>query len=164
MSQFDFISAIKIVHLSALILWLGPGLGAWWMLRHALYRFDDPSLVSHFFYRAFLRLMWLEHLALAVILASGTALAVLTHAYESEWFRYKLLLIVLVVVPLEIVDIWYSHVRLPAILCDRHPSRIYAPAEAHTLHVYHNRFTPAAILLLPATVLIIMWLAIGKPG
>lgn len=164
MSNLDYISVIKLVHFSALILWLGPGIGAWWMLRHALSRFDDPSMVSHFFYRMFLRLMWLEHLALAVVFASGLTLAVLTQAYESDWFRYKLLLVVLVIVPLEVVDIWFSHVRLPAILCGRHPSRIYTPAEGHTLHVYHNRFTPAAILLLPATVLAIMWLAIGKPG
>ena len=143
MSDMGYISVFKIVHFSALILWLGPGIGAWWMLRHALFRFDDPSLVSHFFYRAFLRLMWLEHMALAVVLASGTVLAVLTHAHESDWFRYKLLLVVLVVVPLEVVDIWYSHVRLPAILCGRHPSRTYTPAEGHTLHVYHNRFPTA---------------------
>lgn len=164
MSDATLVSVIKLIHLGALILWLGPGIGAWWMLRRALFRFDDPGMVSHFLYRAFLRLMWLEHAALAVLLASGLLLAGFTHAYASEWFRYKVLLVALIVLPLEIVDVWFSHVRLPAILRGRHPSQPYAPAEIHTLRVYHNRFTPVAVLLLPATIVVIMWLAIGKPG
>lgn len=164
MSDATVVSVIKLVHLGALILWLGPGIGAWWMLRRALFRFDEPGMVSHFLYRAFLRLMWLEHVALAVLLGSGALLAALTHAYDSDWFRYKLLLVALIVLPLEVIDVWFSHVRLPAILRGRHPSQPYAAAEIHTLRVYHNRFTPAAVLLLPATIVVIMWLAIGKPG
>ena len=164
MSEAMLVTALKLTHLAALILWLGPGIGAWWMLRRALFRFDDPSMVSHFLYRAFLRLMWLEHIALAALLGSGATLALLTHAHESDWLRYKLLLVALVVLPLEIIDIWFSHVRLPAIICGRHPSQPYAAAEIQTLRTYHNRFTPAAVLLLPVTIVVIMWLAIGKPN
>jgi len=156
--------ALKIVHLGALLLWLGPALGAWWMLRCAIHRFDDPGMVSHYFYRVFLRFVWFEHLALLVLLASGFALAGVTQAFSTNWLQYKLLLVALVVIPLEIIDIWYSHVRLPAILHLRHPSRLYTTREQAALYFYHRHFTPAAILILPGTLIAILWLALGKPG
>lgn len=155
---------LKMLHLGALVLWLGPALGAWWMLRCAIRRFDDPGLVSHFLYRVFLRFVWLEHLALLVLLASGLALAGVTQALSTSWLQYKLLLVAIIVIPLEIVDIWYSHVRIPAILRLRHPSRNYTPAERTALSFYHRRFTPAALLVLPGTLIAILWLALGKPG
>lgn len=164
MTDAGAITLVKLAHLAALVLWLGPALGAWWMLRRALFRFDDPGLVSHFLYRAFLRFLWLEHAALVALLVSGALLVGLTHADQSEWLRYKLLLVALIVLPLEIVDIWFSHVRLPAILRRRHPSQPYAAAELRTLRIYHNRFTPTTVLLLPVTIVVIMWLAIGKPS
>lgn len=155
---------LKWLHLGALLLWIGPTLGAWWLLRCANYRFGDPGLVSQYLYRAFLHLLWLEHAALALLLGSGLALAWAQHSFSADWLQYKLMLVLLIIVPLEVIDIWFGHIRLPRLFHERHPAKPYTRQEAALVNFYHTRFTPLALLLMPVAIGVIMWLAITKLG
>ena len=71
MPEWTF-TALKLVHIGALVFWIGPTLGAWWMLRVANYRFGEPGMVSQHLYQAFLHVLWVEHGAFAVLLLSVT--------------------------------------------------------------------------------------------
>lgn len=153
---------VKLVHIGALVFWIGPTLGAWWMLRVANYRFGEPGIVSQFLYQVFLHLLWVEHIAFAVLLLSGASLAWLHGWWGASWLDVKLLLVFAVVVPLEIFDIWLGHVRLPGLFRHRHPSRPYSAKETALLDLYHGRLTRVALWVMPVVVALIMWLAVSK--
>jgi hypothetical protein len=124
--------------------------------------FGEPSRMSHLAYRLFLRLMWLEHMALATLLASGLLLAWHTAQCEASWLQTKLLIITTLLLPLEAIDIWFVHHRLPRMFSHRRGNTPYSGSEYRLLTLYHRRFTPLALGLLPVIVISIMWLAIGK--
>ena len=63
-------TALKLIHIGALVFWIGPTLGAWWMLRVANHRFGEPGMVSQHLYQAFLHLLWVEHSAFIALLLS----------------------------------------------------------------------------------------------
>ena len=155
---------LKLIHIGALILWLGPGLGAWLMMLVINRHFGEPSRVSHLAYRLFLRLMWLEHIALGFLLVSGLLLGWQTGQFDSQWLQTKLLIICLLLLPLEAIDVWFVHLRLPRLFARRQANTPYSSAEYRLLWLYHQRFTPLALLTLPLIVSAIMLLAIGKPG
>lgn len=156
---------VKLLHLGALILWLGPALGAWWLLLSANRMLGEPTAVSHLLYTQFFKIVWLEHVAFMALLLSGFLYAWLAGFSFSgmPWLKLKLLLIALIVLPLEIVDIWFSHTKLTQTFKKRDPDTSYSAAETGLLSFYHGGFTRAALILLPATVLGIMWLTIAKP-
>jgi hypothetical protein len=156
------LTAIKLVHIGALVFWIGPTLGGWWMLRVANHRFGEPGMVSQHLYQAFLRLLWVEHLAFAALLASGVLLAWRHGWFGQPWLNVKLLLVLAVVLPLELLDIWLGHVCLPRLFRHRHPSRPYAAWETAMLERYHGRLTRVALWLMPPAVTGIIWLAVGK--
>jgi len=158
------LSLLKLVHIGALVFWIGPALGAWWMLQVANHRFGEPGMVSQHLYRAFLRALWVEHIAFAALLLSGASLAWLHGWFGAPWLQLKLLLVCAVVVPLEVFDIWFGHVRLPALFHHRHPSRPYSAQEARLLSLYHGRLTRIALWVMPVAVTLIIWLAVSKGG
>jgi len=155
-------TALKLVHIGALVFWIGPTLGAWWMLRVANHRFGEPGMVSQHLYQAFLHVLWIEHSAFAVLLLSGAAMAWLQGWFGQPWLTVKLLLVLAVVLPLELLDIWLGHVRLPRLFHHRHPSRPYSAQESALLDLYHGRLTRIALWVMPVAVILIIWLAVGK--
>lgn len=155
-------NAVKLVHLGALVFWIGPTLGAWWMLRVANHRFGEPGMVSQHLYQAFLHLLWVEHMAFAALLLSGASLAWLHGWFGESWLSLKLALVIVVVVPFELVDIWLGHIRLPRLFHQRHPSRPYSAQESELLHLYHERLTRIAWWVMPVAVTTIIWLAVAK--
>lgn len=100
-------------------------------------------------------------LAVAGISASDVAIALKPGA---PWLQLKLLLVCVVVAPLEVFDIWFGHVRLPALFHHRHPSRPYSAQESRLLSLYHGRLTRIAVWVMPVTVTLIIWLAVSKAG
>ena len=154
---------LKAVHIASLIFWLGPSLGAWWLLRSTTHRFGEPSITSQFLYQMFLKVAGIEHIALITLLASGVVMGVLTDSFNQSWLVLKLLLVAVIVVPLEIIDIWFCHYKLPRLFHHRHPSRPYAAQESRLLETYHYRFVPIALVSIPLAVMSIFWLVIGKP-
>lgn len=158
----ELASALKLIHIGALMFWIGPALGGWWMLRLANHRFGEPGMVSQFFYQAFLRLLWVEHVAFVCLLASGGALAAVQGWFGQSWLTAKLVVVVCIIVPMEATDIWLGHVRLPALFRQRHPSRPYSREESGLLAFYHGRFTGLALWTMPAAVTAVLWLAVSK--
>lgn len=153
----------KALHIASLIFWLGPTLGAWWLLRATTHRFGEPSITSQFLYQVFLKVAGIEHLALLTLLCSGFLMGLMTDGFTQSWLLLKLLLVGLIVMPLEVIDIWFCHYKLPRLFHHRHPCREYAVQENKILDLYHYRFVPLAMIFIPLTVMSIFWLVIGKP-
>ena len=91
----DSYVVLKAIHIASLIFWLGPSLGAWWLLRATTHRFGEPSLTSQFLYRMFLKVAGVEHIALLTLLASGILIAFITDSFTQSWLILKLLTITL---------------------------------------------------------------------
>jgi hypothetical protein len=115
-------------------------------------------------YRDFVKFFWIEHFGLLLLLVSGVFLVVIRDfsMFDASWFQLKIALILFVLLPIEAVDIWFGHVRLPRVfsLPDQEP---YNQPQVDSLKLYEQRFAPIALPILLATVAIVMWLAIAKP-
>jgi hypothetical protein len=156
---------LKVIHIGALVIWLGPSGGAWMVLMFARRKAGEPSIVTDYFYRGFFQMLWLEHLGFFTLLGSGVILLSLYGfgAIETSWLKYKLLLVFLVVIPIEAADLWFSHRGLPKIFALRRPDAPYTEKEKAVLDLYHRRFVPIALPILLAATVLIMWLAVAKP-
>lgn len=157
-------SAVKVLHLGALVLWLGPSGGAWLVLMLARRQVGEPGVVTHYLYRGFLQMLWFQHLGLLMMLGTGILLLSIYgfDAIGMTWLKLKLALVLGVIIPIEIADMWFSHKRLPGIFSSRRPDAPYTVQERHLLSLYHRRFVPVALPALLATVVAIMWLAVAK--
>lgn len=162
MTIADWFFALKLVHIGSLIFWLGPSLGGWLILLANRKQLGEHSQATHLAYRIFIHLLILEHLAFFVLMATGIAMASLIYDMQTPWLQWKLLLIIILIVPLEIADIWYGNVKLPKIfaLFNEHG---YSEQQSNTLKIYHRYITGAAIVVIPISVTLIMWLVIAKP-
>jgi len=155
---------LKLLHIGGLILWLGPSGGAWLLLQKAKRRLDPQTPEYRALYRDFLPFFWVEHLGLLLLLASGVLLlSIYGHAALSwTWLEIKLALVIGVVLPIEIIDIWFGHVRLPRWFATRkRPGAGYRAYDAYA--AYERKFVPISLPLLLAAVVAILWLAIAKP-
>lgn len=163
MSTIDWFIALKIVHIGALIFWLGPSLGAWLMLGALRKREGEFTSATHLGYQVFIQMLILEHVAFVFLLASGIGMAALVFGIDQPWLQWKLLIILLVIIPLEIADIWYGNIKLPPIFSQLN-TQGYDKLSATRLHIYHVYVTRIAIAVIPVSVLAIMWLVIAKPN
>jgi hypothetical protein len=156
---------VKVVHLGALVLWLGPSGGVWLALMIERRRTGEPNVISHHLYLAFLRTLWFQHLGVVLMLGTGVLLLSMygTAALGLSWVKWKIGLIAAVIVPIELSDFWFSHKMLPGIFDNRVPDSPYTAAELRQLRVYHRWYTPSVLPLLLIAVILIMWLAVAKP-
>lgn len=162
MATIDLFFALKILHLGSLIFWLGPSLGAWFVLLATRKHVGEITPAAHLAYRIFIKLLIVEHVAFVALIISGVGMAHLVFGFNQPWLQWKLLIILLFVVPLEVLDIWYGNIKLPQIF-SRFNEAGYDAAQSKTLHIYHVYVTRAAIAIIPLSVLAIMWLVIAKP-
>lgn len=162
MATIDQFFALKILHIGALIFWLGPSLGAWLVLLSMRKYVGEITPAAHLAYRIFIKLLIVEHIAFVALIVSGLSMAYLVYGFNQPWLQWKLLIILLFVVPLEVLDIWYGNIKLPQIF-SRFNEAGYDTAQSRTLHIYHVYVTRTAIAIIPTSVLAIMWLVIVKP-
>lgn len=163
MTTIDIFVALKILHIGALIFWLGPSLGAWFVLLALRKHEGEITPATYLAYRVFIKMLILEHVAFVALIASGIGMACLVYGFNQPWLQWKLLIILLLIVPLEIVDIWYGNIQLPRIF-SRFNAAGYDVNQTKTLHIYHSYVTRIAIAAIPISVLAIMWLVIAKPN
>jgi uncharacterized membrane protein len=163
MTAIDMFVALKILHIGSLIFWLGPSLGAWFVLLVLRKYAGELTPATHLAYRVFIKMLILEHVAFVALIASGTGMTCLVYGFNQPWLQWKLLIILLLVVPLEILDLWYGNIKLAQIF-SRFNEAGYNMQQTKTLHIYHVRVTRTAIAIIPISVLAIMWLVIAKPG
>lgn len=98
----------KLLHLVAVILWIGPALGAYVFLFAALKERDGAKLL--FVERITERILLLEHLALLAVIATGLVMVAATGwtFFSAPWLQLKLLAFAGVLV-FELFDIWLAH-------------------------------------------------------
>jgi putative copper export protein len=95
--------SLLVLHLLSLAGWLGLSTGAWLLLRKIEGKLDAETL-----WREFGRIVNLEHVMLACLVASGAGLLVVAGAADlmrTPWFVIKLALLLGVIVPIEAKDI-----------------------------------------------------------
>jgi hypothetical protein len=157
-------SLVKLLHIGGLVLWLGPSGGAWLLLQFAKRQIGEQSTAFQILYREFLKFYWVEHLGLSLLMVSGILLlSMYGHgALDWMWIRLKIALILCVIVPIEAVDIWFGHVRLPRQFSSKQGHSDSA-RKMNAYEIYERRFVPISLPPLLLTVAIIMWLAIAKP-
>lgn len=114
-----FRTALRVVHLAALIGWLGFSTGAWLLVRRL-----ERDVRAEVLWPAFARVVDLEHLCLALLAGSGIALWATAPVplAEQPWFLAKLGLLLGVVAPIEAVDLW----RTARVARDPAPERVAA--------------------------------------
>jgi hypothetical protein len=159
-----WLSVAKLIHLCGLILWLGPSGGAWLLLQLVKRRLDPQSAEYQALYRDFLPFFWVEHFGLIMLLGSGVWLLSLygLPALDWTWLRIKLVLVLCVIVPIEIIDIWFGHVRLPRWFSSgRVGTGVKGELDAY--EAYERRFVPVSLPLLLTAVVVILWLAVARP-
>ena len=163
MSTIDIFVALKILHIGSLVFWLGPSLGAWFILMAMRKQLGEIKPATHLAYRIFIKMLILEHVAFVALIVSGIGMAILVFGFNQPWLQWKLLIILLLIIPLEILDIWYGNIKLPQIF-SRLNEAGYDTKQTRTLHIYHAYVTRIAIAVIPVSVLAIMWLVIAKPN
>jgi uncharacterized membrane protein len=163
MATIDIFVALKVLHIGSLVFWLGPSLGAWFILMAMRKQLGEITSATHLAYRVFIKMLILEHVAFVALIISGIGMAILVFGFSQPWLQWKLLFILLLIVPLEILDIWYGNFKLPQIF-SRLNDAGYDTKQIRTLHIYHAYVTRIAIAIIPVSVLAIMWLVIAKPN
>ncbi|GLQ29989.1 hypothetical protein [Litoribrevibacter albus] len=153
---------LKLVHLGALVFWLGPPFGAWLVLKFVapLSTYTDPvaAKVSRVFYWTII----LEHIAFAVLLITGFTLALKYGLMGAQWLDQKLLIVFLLVIPLEIIDVCLGNWIAARASKKLYGGQTVTSWERKGLEIYHGLFTKVALAIIPLAVLGIMYLAISK--
>lgn len=155
-------SLLKVVHIGSFMLWLGPALGSWLVLRYMQQQQGETSHATSLVYRVFFLTLTLEHIAFFALLITGTFMAYQVGWFYTPWLQQKLWLVLLVIVPLEIVDIWLGNWQAKRIVELRSLGHPLSARQEQLLHFYHHSFTKLALLIMPPTILFIMWLAVSK--
>lgn len=153
---------VKVLHIAALVFWLGPSLGAWLVLVLAKQHARQDSALWQFCHRSFVYLLTIEHLAFALLLGSGVVMWWLSGLAMPLWLTQKLWLVLLLLVPLEIVDIWLGNILLMRWHRQFGETTHWPPSATRWLVFYHGAFTRLAMLMLPVAVASILWLAVSK--
>jgi hypothetical protein len=155
---------LKLLHIGGLILWLGPSGGAWLLVQLSKRRLDQQSIEYKELYRDFLNFFWVQHLGLFLLLGSGVLLLSMYGyaALDWTWIQFKIALVLFVVLPIEAMDIWFGHRKLPRQFSSQN-RKIDSIKKMTPLELYEHRFVPVSLPILLVTVIVIMWLAIAKP-
>lgn len=153
---------IKLLHIGSLIFWIGPALGSWLVLRYSQHKTGELSETTGLVYKIFFFTLTLEHIALVVLLSTGAIMAFHFGYWPAQWLQWKLAIIVSVIVPLEVVDIWLGNWKVKRLIEKRNNGTELTALEHKFVRFYHRCFTHAAIVILPIAVFLVMWLAISK--
>jgi hypothetical protein len=163
---------LRWIHLGAFTVWSATALGAYWLVvvarRESRRAPEDGELArrDEWVRERFLDVVWLEHVAIVVLLATGVWRAYrfgLLWSWETlleaRWLCWKLALVGFVVVPFEAYDIWLSHWHLPRLL-RREPPGSSARAAAWR---HHDRFMWIGGGILALVIPVIAWLSVFRP-
>ena len=153
-------SLAKVVHVVAVVLWIGPPLGAYYLLVQA-HRGRDPARIV-WAERHCERVLIAEHVAFLVLVVSGLLMlySVDWTLLEQGWMRAKLHLVALVVL-FEAFDMWLAHVVFRKLLAT--DAEVGSPPwrKASRMRlVLAGAGMLIVVVILPA----IFWFAVAKPA
>lgn len=158
---------VKFFHVVSVMLWAGSAIGAFWFVFVArkerlnsgnkdeeLVRRDD--WVRHHFNN----ILKIEHIAFPLVIATGLGMILLADwDISSGWLFWKLGIVVLIIIPMEIIDTWLSHFYVPPTINNKNDS-ITAYNKAIVVQENFLKIaTPTVAITIPA----IMFMAITKP-
>ena len=118
---------IRFVHVAAFVGWAGPAMGASWFVYAAAWdrgkHPGDEELTRRELWvrRQFNRVVALEHLSFAALVVTGLMLAEAADwAYAGQsWLQWKLALVFLIFIPMELADVvlsaWFQRVMKPGV-------------------------------------------------
>lgn len=143
----------------ALVLWLGPALGAYWILIRSSQYSDIKRLEIERFYE---EVLIVEHVAFLVLIATGFGIwnQLGIGLFEVHWLNAKLALVAMIVI-IELFDISFSHFYFRHLINKRYP--IAADAWVSYFKV-RKIFYNVAIPVLIALILGVLYLAVFKPS
>jgi hypothetical protein len=148
----------QALHLFGLLIWIGPSLGGYYILLVAR-RSGDPKLTA-WARRRWQTILNVEHLGLALVLASGLARAAALGwlAHPAAWLTLKLILVGLVVLPIEVADIVLANALVQPALAHGGGS----PELARRL-AWQDRLAARSIPPLVLALVGIVYLVVWKP-
>ncbi|MDP6933778.1 MAG: hypothetical protein QGG40_12720 [Myxococcota bacterium] len=155
---------IKLVHVFSVVLWTASALGAFWYVVIARWQLsrqpDDPELQrrDRWVRAQFLVAVLLEHVAFVVAVPSGLMLMSILEAGSIPWMQAKLAIVLGVFLPMEVFDIWLSHLALPRAM--RGDDRAWE----RRLVRWHDRFLYGGGTLICVLIAIVFWLIIVRPS
>ena len=163
-------SLVLFVHLAAVLLWAGPAMGASWFVYAAAWerRRDegDAELARRELWvrRQFNRVVALEHLAFAALIVSGLMLGEsVDWAYAGQaWLTWKLALVLLIFIPMELLDVVLSAWFQKVMTADAEPGGDGASPvsrAARSQDLFLRATIPPVMLGIP----IALYLAVVKP-
>lgn len=99
---------MKLAHLFAVVLWIGPAIGAYYFLIRA-YKAKDPARIV-WCERVAERVLFAEHIALIAMIATGLGLVHIGpwSLTGTAWLKTKMILFGFVCV-FEMFDMWLAH-------------------------------------------------------
>jgi len=152
----------KLVHLGAIVFWLGPPLGAWLVLRTVEDGSYKQGSIAEKVSRVFYLTVILEHVAFIALLASGLLMALKYDLMGSAWLNQKIYIVFLVIVPLEVADVLLGNWIASTASKKLYAGKPLKSWERYGLEAYHGIFTKIALIVIPLSVLTIMYLATSK--
>lgn len=147
------------IHIVGIITWLGPTLGAGYFILQAA-RSRDKKLIF-WIHRQFLFLVNVEHLGLALILIGGFGRmwTLGINPFTTPWLAWKLLLVFVFVIPLEILDIYANNFMLaPAMKRAKLGEHSPELQRAFRWSRFAGRlFFPILFIIVPAIFVLAIW-------
>ena len=153
---------LKLLHIGALIFWLGPPLGAWLVLKAVEDGSYQTNSVAEKVSKVFFITLIIEHVAFVTLLLSGFYLAFTYQLFGADWLTYKLYIVLLVVVPLEIIDVLLGNWIASTASKKLYQGQSIPKWQQKGLALYHGAFTKLALIIIPLAVVAIMFLATSK--
>ena len=150
----------KLIHVVAVILWIGPPLGAYALVVSA-YRGGDKARIV-WAERECERVLVIEHVAFFLLLASGVMMTVSLGegALSMSWLRNKLVLVALVVL-FELFDMWLAHHVFKRVFAAAEPFDTLAwQASKRWRRALYVAAVPVGLVFIPG----ILFFAVVKPG
>ncbi|MDH5655774.1 MAG: DUF2269 family protein [Spirochaetia bacterium] len=162
----DLYLVFKVVHIIGIILWIGPPLGAYWIHLKSFQK-DSSHLEEQIELRvrnAFIGVLTIEHIGLLILLvgaflmlnASGWTLL------DIFWIKSKLMIFLFIIIPVEILDIWWGQYAIASALKKVKGDKI--DAETRRVFTRYDRLIKASIPVLIVTWFFFFLLAVLKPA
>ena len=160
---------LKLLHITAAIVWGAVAVGAWWFVLVSWWQRraapDDPELERRddWVRYHFLVVVIAEHLAFLLLIPSGVLLALalgMDMANTPPWLRWKAGIALVVFVPMEVVDVWLSHWLLPRRMRDKDA----APAAYRQAVRWHEAFLWCGTVVIGVGLPAVLYLAVFKPS
>lgn len=100
-------SAYKLIHIAALVFWLGPAIGAYWLVIRLK---NDTDNNTHVIEKIYEEVLCVEHFSFITLLISGFGLwkKLGLGLFDLHWLNVKLIFVAIIIV-VEIFDIIFSH-------------------------------------------------------